>query len=77
MESMHYHRPASVADAVKLDPIGIGEPVVAVARRRPRPAEQLVVGAPDDSHRALDPLGVATFVVLDSRHPSGTITRVG
>ena len=45
----------AVADAVELDPVGVWQPVVAVAGGRRRPREQPVLGAPDDPDRAVDP----------------------
>jgi hypothetical protein len=48
----------AVADALKLDPVGVGQPVVAQSRGGGRPRQQLVVCAPHDPYRAADVLRV-------------------
>ena len=44
-------------DAVELDPVGLGE-TLQVAGGGAGPREDAVVGAPNDPHRALDPVRV-------------------
>src|SRR5919197_126869 len=48
----------AVADAVELDPVGVGQPVVAEAGGGRRPGQQPVFRAPHDPHGAGDPLGL-------------------
>ena len=54
-------------DAVELDPVGLGE-TLQVAGGGAGPREDAVVGAPNDPHRALDPVRVEGLSV--SRQPS-------
>ena len=64
-----------VADAVELDPVGVGEPLGAVADRRGRPGEELVGRAPHDPDGAGDPLGVEVPVEVLRGVEEGWVRR--
>ena len=48
----------AVPDAVELDPVGVGEPLLADSAWPPRATAEPVGGTPHDPHGAVDPLGV-------------------
>src|SRR3954447_18298394 len=55
----------AVADVVEHDPVGVGEPLGAVARGGGGPGEELVGGAPDDPYGAGHLLGVEVVALAE------------